>query len=171
MIDFKCEDEPLVKTVNLKGDQAEKFSFKLSEESGTEPTYGNTQTFIYEPNASILKAGAFKKVGVDFGLNTLQSNTHLYTSDELIANWPGRVFETVASKVDKQTLKDFAPTGEINVLTRNYPIRANDLKKKYRLKDGGDYFLIGFRDLDEKTQLVIAKRVTSSSQEPSKSYT
>lgn len=91
--------------------------------------------FIYEPNAAILKSGAYKLVAQRFGLQKLDVNTHLYSSDSLVENFPGRVWKVV----EKQDLK------QANVLCRNYPLTPEALKKKLHLKDGGTAYVIGCR--------------------------
>ena len=107
--------------------------------------------FLYEPNAAILKAGAYKLVAQRFGLQKLDVNTHLYASDQLIENFPGRVWRI---KEPTQTL----PEGKANVLTRNYPLTPEQLKKKLHIKDGGDAFIIGCR-VDGKPTLFEAQKV------------
>ena len=156
LLDFTSKNEPKVHAVNIQPTETETYTFTYSEKYEAESTYGEISTFLYEPNASILKAGAFNKVGKDFGLMKLNPNTHLFTSDTLRDQWPGRVFEIIHPAVDKSTLKTFAPSGSINVITRNYPISTTELKKKFRLRDGGDYFLIGFRDIDGSPRLIVA---------------
>ena len=92
-------------------------------------------TFLYEPNAAILKAGAYKLVAERFGLAKLDVNTHLYGSETLVKNFPGRVWNVV----EKQDLK------QANVVVRNYPLTAEQLKKKLHLRDGGTAYVIGCR--------------------------
>ena len=104
--------------------------------------------FIYEPNAAILKAGAYKLVAQRFGLLKLDVNTHLYASDTLVPNFPGRVWKII----EKQDLK------QANVLTRNYPLSPEALKKKLHLRDGGTAFVIGCR-VNGKPTLFFAERV------------
>lgn len=157
-IDFEFSNEPLIKTINLtEVDQT--FDFKLSQENASIVSLGVEQNYLLEPNASILKAGAFKQIAARFPVNKLHSNTHLYTTDQEVAKWPGRTFKIEASDVDKTVLQQYTKNGSINVLTRNYPVSANDLKKKYKLKDGGDFFLIGFTNQKEKVRLVIARKI------------
>ena len=91
--------------------------------------------YLYEPNAAILKAGAYKLVAQRFGLQKLDVNTHLYTSSSLVSDFPGRVWRITESTDVKQA----------NVLTRNYPLTPEQLKKKLRVKDGGEAFIIGCR--------------------------
>lgn len=104
--------------------------------------------FIYEPNAAILKAGAYKLIAERFGLHKLDVNTHLYGSDTLIEHFPGRVWKVV----EKQDLK------QANVLCRNYPLTPEQLKKKLHLKDGGTAYVIGCR-VNNKPILFFAERI------------
>lgn len=104
--------------------------------------------FIYEPNAAILKAGAYKLIAERFGLSKLDVNTHLYASEELVPNFPGRVWKIV----EKQDLK------QANVLCRNYPLTPDQLKKKLHLRDGGTAFVIGCR-VNGKPTLFFAERI------------
>ena len=105
--------------------------------------------WLYEPSAAILKAGAYKLIAQRFGLHKLDVNTHLYASDTLIEHFPGRVW-----KINGEWTKG----DKANVLCRNYPLTPEQLKKKYRLKDGGDRYLIGCR-VNGKPTLYTAERI------------
>ena len=98
--------------------------------------------YLYEPNAAILKAGAYKLVAQRFGLQKLDTNTHLYTSETLVPDFPGRVWKV---KEPTPTLPKGKEMKQANVLVRNYPLTAEQLKKKLRLRDGGTAFVIGCR--------------------------
>ena len=113
--------------------------------------------YLYEPNAAILKAGAYKLVVQRFGLQKLDVNTHLYASNTLVENFPGRVWQLM----DERTKGRKDECMQANVLTRNYPLTPEQLKKKMRLKDGGDYYLIGARK-NGKPTLFWAQRVEKS---------
>ena len=154
------EDTPIVASVNLPGDaDIESFEFTFPEERTVAISYGEPLTYLYEPNASILKAGAFKSVAARFRITKLQANTHLYTSDKLVENFPGKKFIIDRFvKPDPGALKTFFPDGKANVTTRNYPLSAEALKKKTRLTDGGDKFLIGFSG-EKKKYLAVARRL------------
>ena len=104
--------------------------------------------FLYEPNAAILKAGAYKLVAERFGLAKLDVNTHLYGSETLVENFLGRVWKIV----EKQDLK------QANVVVRNYPLTAEQLKKKLHLRDGGTAYVIGCR-VNGKPTVFYAERV------------
>ena len=131
------------------------FTFTKEEESGSSslPHKGELEgAYLYEPNAAILKAGAYKLIAERFNLHKLDINTHLYVSGTLVENFPGRIFEA-------QLYKGGMEVGsQANVLVRNYPLTAEQLKKKLRLKDGGSTYVIGCR-VNSKPTLFIAKRV------------
>ncbi len=152
--------EPKIVASNiLSGNRIDSFSFLFSTERLIEASFSEPLSYLYEPNASILKAGAFKTISSEFKINKLHPSTHLYTADHLLENFPGRIFKVVALvKADPKTLKDFFPEGKANVTTRNYPLSVEELKKKTGLKDGGDKFLIGFSGMKTKI-LVVANRV------------
>ncbi len=111
---------------------------------------------LYEPNAAILKAGAFKAVGVRYGLRKLAVNTHLYASDRLIEDFPGRVFKVLGTP-DKAQLKALQKTGA-HTICRNYPLSADKLAAKHKIREGGTLYLIGTR-ISEKNTLLLAERV------------
>jgi 16S rRNA G966 N2-methylase RsmD len=153
------QQEPSIETINLskKGDQS--FVFRFSDEQEMEIDFSNPMRFLYEPNASILKAGAFKSIGCKFHLKKVHPSTHLYTSDVLKEGFPGRIFEIKGEvKADKKSWNTFLPDGKANITTRNYPLSPEELKKKTGLKDGGERFLLGFSGFDHK-YLVAADRV------------
>ena len=141
--------EPTITAIDLdKKDQA--FIFTREQEQNCQMVNGKCENgkWLYEPNAAILKAGAYKLVAERFGLSKLDVNTHLYCSDTLIPNFPGRIWRVT----EKQDLK------QANVLVRNYPLTPEALKKKLHLRDGGTAFVIGCRVAGKPT-LFYAERV------------
>ena len=110
-----------------------------------------TSGFLYEPNAAILKAGAYKLIAQRYGVQKLDINTHLYASDKLIENFPGRVW-----KIDER--QESREERQANIICRNYPLTPEQLKKKLRLKDGGDMYVIGCR-VNGKPTLFYAARL------------
>lgn len=157
VIDPEFIGPPELIAVNLETSQKE-FRFRIANELSVPTEYGGLNKYLYEPNASILKAGAFNLPINRFNLSKLSSNTHLYTSDKLVHDFPGKIFEVV-DEANKGTIKQYSSDGHLNVMTRNYPVKATELKKKYRINDGGVHFLIGFREVTNKSRLVIAKRL------------
>jgi hypothetical protein len=110
-------------------------------------------TWLYEPNAAILKGGAYKLVSERFGLQKLDVNTHLYVSDKFVEHFPGRVWKTSPLPSPKERVMSQA-----NVIVRNYPLTAEQLKKKLHLRDGGTAYVIGCR-VNGKPVLFAAERV------------
>tara|TARA_R110000868_G_scaffold58741_2_gene180964 strand:- start:3595 stop:4800 length:1206 start_codon:yes stop_codon:yes gene_type:complete len=153
---YSGKHEPLkVVATELGSKSVQQFSFKVEEETNATVNYSLPQKFLVLPYACILKGGAFKSFAQQFGLNKLHPHTHLYTADELTGPVHGRVFEVLEElKLDKKTLKTRFPNGKVNVLTRNYPIKPDQIKKRYKLKDGGDDYLIGCTLLDGKTAVL-----------------
>jgi 16S rRNA G966 N2-methylase RsmD len=129
-----------IKTMNKTHEQEMMFNFNLEDEQPIEVEFDEPKSYLYEPNAAILKSGGFKSVAGAFGLKKLHLHSHLYTSDGLI-DFPGRRF--FISRVlpySKKVLKEFAQK-KANITTRNFPISVADLRKKHNIKDGGDTYL------------------------------
>jgi 16S rRNA G966 N2-methylase RsmD len=150
------EGEPTIEAINLTstGEVKESFSFLLSEERLAEIKFSDPLRYLYEPNSSILKSGAFKLVGNRNGLFKMDKNTHLYTSTELVKNFPGRTWIIEKINPTEKELKNLLPDGKANITTRNYPLTPEGLKKKLKLKDGGDQFLIGCSGRQKKFLLL-----------------
>lgn len=144
---------------DLKSVQFFEFSENLesSESSKFAPTI---KRYLYEPNASLMKSGAFKLISQRFGIEKLHVNSHLYTSDNLISDFPGRIFEVVGfapfnKKNKKELLKDIT---EASVATRNFPLSANDLRKNLNLKESDKNFVFGTTLIGEKKVVILAKK-------------
>jgi len=161
---FYCEkhflSEPSITAINLNDDESS-FSFSFSDEEKAEVQYDDPQVYLYEPNASLLKAGAFKSICARFGVYKLHPNTHIYTSHHLVPNFPGKVFQVEAFvKSSAKELMNFFEGSRANILTRNYPLSVDALRKKTRLKDGGKKFLIGCSGVGRKF-LIVANKLDS----------
>ncbi len=136
-------------------------SFTENEEKSAVSTFSSVvKKYLYEPNASLMKSGAFKLVSQRFGIDKLHINSHLYTSDNLIPDFPGRVFEVVcfapySKKIKKELLKDIT---EASVATRNFPLSANDLRKNLNLKESDKNFVFGTTLIGEKKVVILAKK-------------
>lgn len=150
-------NEPLIETYNLDrfGGVKQAFSFTISEEKYCSSDFGEPKTYLYEPNASILKSGAFKLIGQKFGLKKLHVNTHFYSSESIKENFPGRIFKIEQLNFDLKSLSE----GQANVLTRNYPLKPEELKKKLKLTDGGEKYVIAFSGMKKK-YIVLATRLS-----------
>lgn len=132
-----------IHTVNFT-DTEQHFSFLLEEEKEAQPRYtSHIGSYLYEPNSSVLKSGAFKLVANRYGLEKLHPHSHLYTSDHIVANFPGRTFQVkeildFSSKLLKQISRTIP---KANITTRNFKLSVNELRTRSKIKDGGTTYL------------------------------
>jgi 16S rRNA G966 N2-methylase RsmD len=137
------KSESRIHCVDLGTFERREFSFTFTEEISARSNFSEVKSYIIEPMASIMKAGAFKLFGQQYNLDKLHPNSHLYTSDSYSEDIPGRVFEVIREfKQPKKELKSTFPSGKVNVISRNFALSAEEIKKKFKLKDGGEDFLI-----------------------------
>ena len=138
-------------------------TFTLQQEQEAQVSYWNLQhtpRYLYEPNAAILKAAAFRFVSEHYRISKLAPNTHLYAADHLLSDFPGRVWEVIApltSSMLKHLPETLREQGA-SILTRNYPLSADQLRKKLKLKDSATQTIIGVRVADKPT-LFWAKKI------------
>ncbi|MDL2304761.1 SAM-dependent methyltransferase [Bacteroides sp. OttesenSCG-928-D19] len=148
-------DDPIgIQCVNFANTGRQTFAFaRPDEQSAPCPMATQPEQFLYEPNAAILKAGAYRSVAARFGLKKLHPNSHLYTSDAVVAHFPGRIFQVEGFG----PLKDralLAGVASANISVRNFPLTVADLRKRLRLTDGGDVYLFGTTLADGKKVLI-----------------
>jgi hypothetical protein len=146
---------PMLTAVNLTKDSEDIFT--ASYEPAEEATYSQPKKYLYEPNSAIMKSGAFDAVAHHYGINKLHRHTQLYTSDELI-DFAGRKFlinEILPyQKAEMKSLEG----KKMNVTVRNFPLAVEDIRKKWKLKDGGDTYAFFTTNLkNEKVVLVCSK--------------
>jgi len=152
------EKEPKINCVNLESCHPD-FAFTLSTESKSIVNYCAPKEYLFEPNNSILKAGAFKSIAKQFGLEKIAPNTHIYTSDNLVSDFPGKTFK-IKNLASKKSIKRRVPNGYINVILRNYPGDTATFKKKWKINDGGEMYLIGFRDSSNTTYHFLSEKIS-----------
>ena len=117
--------------------------------------------YLYEPNASVLKAGAFKQVACQFPVEKLQVSSHLYTSDHYLDRFPGRRFEVdEVIPFHSKSCKQLAGQSlQANVTTRNFPLTVEALRKKCRIREGGDIYLFATTGPKEEKLLIRTHKV------------
>ena len=144
--------------VNIRGIQTDRLLFSPEDEKQAQLTIASDiQQYIYESNAAIIKAGAFRWVGERYGLQKLDTNTHLYTSSTLLPDFPGRVWEVIDAEI-KEPKKQLDTKSKYSILSRNYPLSPEEIRKKYKLKDGDDMYLLAARH-QGKPKLILATRI------------
>jgi 16S rRNA G966 N2-methylase RsmD len=155
----KKKAERLIHCVDLSPKGNTEFTFSFESEELASNAYSEVKAFIIEPLASLLKAGAFKSFGERFGLPKLHPNSHLFTSDTNLTNIPARIFKVIEEvRQAKKEIPKLFPSGKVNVITRNFVLSAEEVKKKYKLKDGGDDFLIATK-IGERYRIFYCKKV------------
>lgn len=129
-------DLPKISCINLETSEPE-FNFYIREEYSAEMSCSDPLDYLYIPNGSVLKSGAFKLVAERFHLKKLHQNTHMYTSHNFLPGFPGRIL-----KVKRLKAQEIEKGARFNIISKNYPLKPDDIKKKYKITDGGSYYLI-----------------------------
>lgn len=141
----------------------ETMEFALGSEKNIAPTWNENSTpqFIFEPNASIMKAGAYNLLANKLGLSVVSVDSHLLVGDECDGNFPGRTFavEAITTMNKKDVKQLMAGIDSANVAVRNFPLKAPELAKRLKVKDGGNMFIIGTTTTSGKHILIKAKRL------------
>ena len=116
--------------------------------------------YLYEPNASLMKAGCFSILSKRYGAKMLSKNSHLFVSRDLIAAFPGRSFRIIAiSSFNKKELKrHLSGITKANIATRNFPLSVAELRKRLKLKDGGETYIFATTLSDESHVLMITEK-------------
>lgn len=159
MVETKGSDELSISAINFN-DKVQEYQFSYAQEQKAASQYSQPQKYIYEPNASIMKSGAFKMIGVDFNLNKLHPNSHLYTSQELVTSFPGRVFQLKGvSTLKKNKLPGFEKE-KANITSRNYPMSVRQIRNKTGLNEGGDSYLLATTTLENSPKILICEKLS-----------
>lgn len=146
---------------NILNDSTDTFSFYKEDEEVLKINYkSNGGKYLYEPNASILKAGAYKSIAQSFNLDKLHISSHLYISDTLIDNFQGRIFliKNILS-LSRNDIKEYlSKIKQANITTRNFPLSVQEIRKKTGIKEGGDTYIFATTLSDERKVLLICKK-------------
>ncbi len=147
-----------IKTINSIKGQRQYFNFPILDEKMAVPTYSPPQKYLYEPNASILKSGAFKTIGNTYGLFKLHEHTHLYTSERHI-EFPGRSFKIENVYPYKDIGFKKTSLTKANVTARNFPQTVSQIRKKHKIEDGGTIYLFFCKTTDGLLTVIKCSRM------------
>ncbi|MGB0521493.1 MAG: class I SAM-dependent methyltransferase [Flammeovirgaceae bacterium] len=118
------------------------------------------KAFVYEPNAAIMKGGLYKSLAKHFALSKLHPHSHLYTSDNLVENFPGRSFQCIhVLPFNKKAILKLIPAKKVNITVRNFPLTVAEIRKKTGLKDGGEWYLFATTNQEGKKICLLCKKV------------
>lgn len=153
------EDEPTIKAVDIHQSRQVVFEFSKSDELAAKPVFDYPQQYLYEPYATVLKSGAFKILSERFKVAKLHIHSHVYTSRELVVGFPGKTFliEDVF-RYDPKIIARAIADNMANLVTRNFPLNVENIKKQTGLREGGETFLFFTTDKDNRKIAIKAKK-------------
>lgn len=152
-----------LKVVCVNGNQ----QFAYCPDDGVAPvSYSDSEadaivgSYLFEPNASIMKAGCFQALAAKYGVSGVGRNSHLFVSTEDVAEFPGRRFvvEAMSTMNKKELKRTLANITKANITTRNFPLSVAELRKRLKLKDGGDVYLFATTLADDSHVILVCKK-------------
>lgn len=116
--------------------------------------------FLYEPNASIMKAGCFDELAAAYGVSPVSRNSHLFLAEQPVEGFPGRAFsiERVTTLNKRELRQALADIEKANIATRNFPLSVAELRKRLKLKDGGDVYIFATTTAEGEHVLLISRK-------------
>lgn len=161
LIKHTQEFNPEIECVNLNSkNKIERFNYFYEEEKTAVSNLSEPKAFLYEPNAAILKAGAFKQIGTKLNLNKLGVHSHLYTSDAELEDFPGRSFKIIkVMNFDKKKITEALSEGKANITCRNFPLKPEEIRKKIGIKDGGGQYLFFTEDKNKQKVVILCDKL------------
>ena len=126
----------------------------------SQPSTLNSQ-FLLEPNASIMKAGCFAELGKAYGIRAISSNSHLFLSTDRVEDFPGREFvvEAVTTLNKRQLKQTLGSLQQANISVRNFPMSVAELRKRLKLRDGGDTYIFATTTREGERVLIVGHKV------------
>ena len=146
-----------VEAINYQKKSLQQIEF--NHQSAAKSTYSPPLTYLYEPNAAILKSGGFHEISHQLKVFKLHQHSHLYTSDQLM-DFPGRQFIiTQSMPYDKKKIKKFIGQEKANITIRNFPKSVAQIRKETKIKEGGQVFIFFTTNLDNKQIVLFCRKV------------
>ena len=132
---------------------------KIDLSKNYQATFSLPKKFLYEPNASLLKSGYFDAISELFAVEKLQQHSHLYTSNES-KEFQGRKFKIIQEiNFQKKDLKQYIQNQKMNVSTRNFPLKPEEIKKKFKIQDGGDIYAFFTTNLNNEKIVLLCSKI------------
>lgn len=156
-IEKNFNETPEIIAVNLEKDK--QTITKIESTKSYFASYSLPKKYLYEPNASLMKSGGFEAVSELFAVGKLQQHSHLYTSDELI-DFPGRKFQIdTIVPFQKKDISQHIQGKKMNVSTRNFPIKPEEIKKKHKITDGGTVFAFFTTNMNNEKIILLCTKL------------
>lgn len=148
-----------IETYNITNSEVEELHLNYTEASLANARFELPQAYLYEPNAALMKSGMFNAIGNAFNLNKLHQNSHLYTSESLI-EFPGRRFKiTEVVPFSAKAISKKLKQQKANITTRNFKQSVDQLRKKFKVKDGGDLYVFFTTDMNNASVVLFCEKV------------
>jgi hypothetical protein len=152
-IEKNFNESPEIIAVNLEKEK--QTITKIESSKSYSARYSLPKNYLYEPNASLMKSGGFEAVSELFAVNKLHQHSHLYTADEII-DFPGRKFQIDAVvPYQKKEIAQYIQNKKMNVSTRNFPIKPEEIKKKHKIQDGGTIYAFFTTNLNNEKIILL----------------
>lgn len=152
----KAGKESLDPKITIIEDGQTIFEGTSIQERESNNAIGSLKRYVYEAHPGVLKAGFFKSV-LQKDLVQLGHHTHLYSSESIWVDFPGKIYEVIESG---PVQANWLSVNQANISTRNFPMSPEALRKKLKLKDGGAYTLFGIQNSNKKNELILTKKIT-----------
>lgn len=128
-------------------------------DSDEKANYSLPKKYLYEPNAAMMKTGAFEAIGLHYTIEKLHQHSHLYTSD-IETDFPGRKFEVkTILPFEKTEMKKHLEGKKMNITTRNFPISVEEIRKKWKIKDGGNEYCFFTTNLNNEKIVLLCEKI------------
>lgn len=149
-----------INAVSITKSETNVFSVSSAEINSEERSeYALPSVYLYEPNAAMMKTGAFERIGIHYKIKKLHQHSHLFTSENLI-EFPGRKF-VIKNRFhyDKSEMKKYLEGLKCNISVRNFPVSAEELRKKWKLKDGGDWYCFFTTNMNNEKIVLLCEKI------------
>jgi 16S rRNA G966 N2-methylase RsmD len=158
-LEKNVSEDVILNAVNLTKNNSTTLSFTKSKEKNANISLGSPKQYLYEPNAAIMKSGAFRFIAQFFDLQKIAPHSHLYTSEKLVENFQGRIFKIVAvCKLDKKEISKHLSENKANITIRNFPLTVQQIRDKLKLSDGGNEYLFATTDAQNQKIVIICRK-------------
>jgi len=151
-------EDILISTINFSRGEIQRYDSSVLKEKNSQSNFADTGRYIYDPNTAIRKAGLFHSIAIDFNLSKLSSNSHLYFSDTLSRRFPGRIFE-LNDRIPFHKFLKKPMYEKANIAVRNFPLTVSEIRKKSRVKEGGDLYIFGTTDHLKNAFFILARKI------------
>lgn len=157
LLEKKAPNAIRIEAINYQKNALQQIGF--NHQSKVTSTYSPPLTYLYEPNAAILKSGGFHEVSHQLNVFKLHQHSHLYTSDQFI-DFPGRQFIiTQSMPYDKKKIKKYIGQEKANITVRNFPKSVAQIRKETKIKEGGNLFVFFTTNLEDKQLVLFCRKV------------